>query len=125
MKQAIRNEIASNIKKYRNQKNLSQVKFANELGLHRSAVEKWEAGISMPNEESTTKICSVLGIKLEELLAYGDSGVNEVNTNILIHINTIAENALKSLNANNYSVVEKCLKDILDYSSDKIRGDVK
>lgn len=67
LKQIVRNKIASNIKKYRTEKKLSQVKFATELGVHRSAVEKWEAGINMPNEESTSKICSVLGIQVSDL----------------------------------------------------------
>ncbi|MDQ2085143.1 helix-turn-helix transcriptional regulator [Herbivorax sp. ANBcel31] len=63
----IKKLFSSNVRKYRNQKNISQEKLAEISGLHRtyiSAVERAERSISLDNIQ---KIATALDIKIFKL----------------------------------------------------------
>ena len=57
--------ISKNIKKYREEKGLSQTELANELGYDRSTVAKWENGSLKPFAETLNAIANVLDVPIE------------------------------------------------------------
>jgi len=60
--------IGTRIRQLRTQNNLSQEALANQLGLSRQAVAKWEHNLSMPSTANLLALCEVFGISLDELL---------------------------------------------------------
>lgn len=79
--------IEKNIKKFREQKNISQVELAEKLNVTRQAVSNWERGKTQPDIDTLHKIADILEISIEELI-YGNKRTNNVvhnhfhNTNI-------------------------------------------
>ena len=65
---------ASNVKKYRNLKGLSQEAFAEKAGLHRtyiSAIEREKRSIALDNVQ---KIADALGVPVTELFEKSNTG---------------------------------------------------
>ncbi|WP_326717217.1 helix-turn-helix domain-containing protein [Vagococcus jeotgali] len=60
--------IAETVKKYRNEKKLTQEQLAKELNVSRSAVSSWEVGRNYPDLEMLVSISDLFGISLDELL---------------------------------------------------------
>ena len=60
--------LGNRIKELRLQKLLSQEKIAEELGVSRQAVSKWETGLSYPDTENLIALSKVLGVSVEELI---------------------------------------------------------
>ena len=79
--------IEKNIKKFREQKNISQVELAEKLNVTRQAVSNWERGKTQPDIDTLHKIADILEISIEELI-YGNKRTNNVvhnhihNTNV-------------------------------------------
>ena len=61
-------EFGSFIKKRRTEKNYSQNQLADMLYVTKSAVSKWERGISYPDISMISDICRVLDISEHELI---------------------------------------------------------
>ncbi len=59
--------IGSNIKKYREQKGLSQAELAEKIGFERSSVAKWENGSLKPYAETLQAIATVLDVPIQKL----------------------------------------------------------
>lgn len=57
--------ISANIKKYREEKGLSQAELADELGYDRSTIAKWENGSLKPFAETLNAIADVLKVPIE------------------------------------------------------------
>lgn len=74
------------IRKYRKEKNLTQEEMANRLGVTAPAVNKWESGASMPDIALLAPIARLLGISLDELLAYKENLSDAEISNILNEI---------------------------------------
>ncbi|MEA4804795.1 helix-turn-helix transcriptional regulator [Acetobacterium wieringae] len=66
-------QIGSKIKKLRKEKNISQKKMAELLGLAHSTYSNYENDLREPNLDVLKKVCKILGVKLNDLL-----GVDEV-----------------------------------------------
>lgn len=47
---------------------LSQEVLANQLGVSRQAVSRWETSESLPDAEKIVQLCQILGISADELL---------------------------------------------------------
>lgn len=62
--------LASNIRKYRKLKKLSQGKFADMMNVSPQSVSKWECGISVPDVENLCLIAHLLGVSLDILLKH-------------------------------------------------------
>lgn len=83
--------IAKNIKKFREQKNISQSDLAEKLNVTRQAVSNWETRKTQPDIETLHKIADILEISMEELI-YGNKRTNTVvhnhiqNTNVTKNI---------------------------------------
>jgi transcriptional regulator with XRE-family HTH domain len=61
-------EFGARLRKYREQKLLSQKEFAELIGVSNSRVSNWEQGINRPDVDMIAKICSVLDVDPNELL---------------------------------------------------------
>lgn len=60
--------------KLRKNNNLSQEQLAEQLGVSRQAVSKWEAGNSYPDMEKMLQMCQILNCHLEDLMDDGSIG---------------------------------------------------
>lgn len=61
-------EIGSRIRKYRENKGLSQKDLADLIGVSNSRISNWEQGINRPNADIVADICKALNISPSELL---------------------------------------------------------
>jgi len=79
--------IEKNIKKFREQKNITQSELAEKLNVTRQAVSNWETGKTQPDIDTLHKIADMLEISIDELI-YGNKRTNHVvhnhihNTNV-------------------------------------------
>lgn len=65
---ALKYEIGSRIRKYREECGISQVQLANKLGVSNSRVSNWEQGINRPDADILADICRALNVSPSELL---------------------------------------------------------
>ena len=71
------------IKKIRIENNLTQEKFAEELGVTYQAVSKWENGKSLPDISLIKEICNKYNIDINSFLD-GDNVKNKKNIKLII-----------------------------------------
>ena len=64
---SLRQNICSNIAKYRKQAGISQTKLANYLQVSRSNVSTWERGVNPPDIETLFKICKLFNVKVSDM----------------------------------------------------------
>lgn len=62
-------KIGSRLKEIRKEKGYTQERLAEELGISRQAVAKWEADTSYPSTENLMLLASILDVDLSELVA--------------------------------------------------------
>jgi transcriptional regulator with XRE-family HTH domain len=62
--------IGNNIKVLRELKGISQEELAKSVGVHKSAVSKWEKGIYSPKLEIIPKIADFFGVSIDELFSH-------------------------------------------------------
>lgn len=60
-------EIANSIRKFRLERQMTQVQLANELGVQYQTISKWETETSVPDTAMLPKIADVLGVTIDEL----------------------------------------------------------
>ena len=65
-------DFSTQIKKLRNEKNLSQQQMSEQLGISRKAVSSWENDRSLPDIEMLIIISRTFGITLDELILGGN-----------------------------------------------------
>ena len=79
------NNFSENIKKIRKEHNLSQEQLAEELGVSRQAISKWESGAAYPEMDKIITICKKYNCNIDDLL-HSDikevKGEEEVKKNI-------------------------------------------
>lgn len=61
-------EIGARIRKYREDRGLSQKELAEKIGISNSRVSNWEQGINRPDADIIAKICTALDVSASELL---------------------------------------------------------
>ena len=61
-------EIGARIRAFRERAGLTQVEFANLIHVSNARVSNWELGLNRPDVDTVPIICSVLGIRADELL---------------------------------------------------------
>lgn len=61
-------EIGGRIKKFREEKGISQKDFAAKIGVSNSRVSNWEQGINRPDVDLLAAICTTLTVSPSELL---------------------------------------------------------
>lgn len=87
--------IAKNIKKFREQKNISQSELAEKLNVTRQAVSNWETGKTQPDINTLHKIADMLEISIDELI-YGNKRTYNIVHNH-IHNTNVTENVGKGV----------------------------
>lgn len=72
------NTIAKNIKKMREDSNLSQQELAERIIVTRQAISNWERGVSQPDVELLSQIAIALNVELTDLILDEDQPVPEL-----------------------------------------------
>ena len=62
------NKFSDNLKKIRKEHNLSQEQLADELGVSRQAVSKWESGLAYPEMDKIIALCNKFDLNFDDLL---------------------------------------------------------
>ncbi len=62
------NNFANNLKKIRKDNNLSQEQLADELGVSRQAISKWESGAAYPEMDKIIALCDKFNLNIDDLL---------------------------------------------------------
>ena len=62
------NNFSDNLKKIRKDNNLSQEQLAEELGVSRQAISKWESGSSYPEMDKIIQMCNKFNLNIDDLL---------------------------------------------------------
>lgn len=109
--------IGEKIKKYRNEKGITQKELAQKIGVTPPTLASWESGKRTPKFETVKRIAKGLGVGSLQL--YGDSIPNDVIKEIkkewALSVSSYKE---KTLLSNFNSVNEDGQQKIVDYSSD-------
>ena len=70
-------KLSENLKKIRKENNLSQEQLAEQLGVSRQAVSKWESGQSYPEMDKVLNICKLYNYNIDELLNENVTSIKE------------------------------------------------
>lgn len=62
------NQFSENLKKIRKDNNLSQEQLADELGVSRQAISKWESAIAYPEMDKIIALCDKFHLNIDDLL---------------------------------------------------------
>ncbi len=62
------NYFSNNLKKIRKDHNLSQEQLADELGVSRQAISKWESAVAYPEMDKIIALCSMFELNIDDLL---------------------------------------------------------
>ena len=84
-------EIGKTIKKYRNDKSITQEELADYLNISYQAVSKWENGAAMPDISLLPKLAIFFGVKIDDLFSIADSDTFERIDYMLGHEHTISD----------------------------------
>ena len=71
--------LGEKIKKYRENKNMTQVEIAGVLGVKPATVSKYESGALEPNIESLRKLAQLFDISVDELIKEDNFDISKVN----------------------------------------------
>lgn len=71
--------LGEKIKKYREEKKMTQMEVAEVLGMKPATISKYEAGALEPNIESLKKLAELFGISVDELLKEDKFDVSKIN----------------------------------------------
>jgi len=62
------NKFSENLKKIRKENNLSQEQLAEELGVSRQAISKWESAVAYPEMDKIIALCEKFNLNIDDLL---------------------------------------------------------
>ena len=62
------NQFSENLKRIRKEHNLSQEQLADELGVSRQAISKWESAVAYPEMDKIIAICNKFNVNIDDLL---------------------------------------------------------
>ena len=69
---------SDNLKQIRKEHNLSQEQIAEQLGVSRQSVSKWESGQAYPEMDKMIQLCQMFNLNIDDLL---NQDIKEVNSN--------------------------------------------
>ena len=72
----MKNQFADNLKRIRKENNLSQEQLADELGVSRQAISKWESGVAYPEMDKIIALCDKFNLNIDDLL---HNDIKEIN----------------------------------------------
>ena len=70
------NNFSENLKKIRKEYKLSQEQLADELGVTRQAISKWESSSAYPEMDKIIALCDKFNLNIDDLL---NQDINDVN----------------------------------------------
>ncbi|CAK7024484.1 helix-turn-helix transcriptional regulator [Phascolarctobacterium sp.] len=78
-------QIGKKIRRFREQKGISQKDFASAIGQSNAKVSNWERGLNRPDVDMLTEICKVLGVSSDELLdiTIAPQGISEKEKKVI------------------------------------------
>ena len=88
-------EVAQRLAELRRTKGYSQESLANELGLSRQAVSKWERAESSPDTENLIALAKLYGVSLDELLRVNEDVEEDIAFENALRAQDRAERELK------------------------------
>lgn len=68
-----------NLKKYRNEKGITQIRLSIEAGVSQETISAYESGKAMPSAETLIKMSDFLGISIDFLLDKTDNPLINLN----------------------------------------------
>jgi len=77
------NAIASKIRKYRKEQNMSQDELSARSGINVSTIKKYEIGYRNPKTEQLIKISAALGVSINEFMDFEISTISDVMSLIM------------------------------------------
>lgn len=87
------NNIGKNIKKFREDNNITQDKLAEEMNVTRQAISNWENAKTQPDIDTIFKLSQIFNVSVEEII-YGEK--REHVTNVTNVTNQTVEKTAKS-----------------------------
>lgn len=78
-------EIGNKILELRKKNNLSQEKLAEQVGVSRQTISKWELGETSPDLKQSKKISEIFNVSLDKLV---DSSKNKIKNEVVNDTNT-------------------------------------
>ena len=93
------------LKKLRIEQKLSQEDLANQLGVSRQAISKWEQDIALPDTNNLILIAKIFKVSLDDLVNYNDDLNNSNNNNNII--NETDEKSQEKKGEKEYETFEK------------------
>ena len=79
----------NNLQKLRKNKNISQEQLAEELGVSRQAVSKWESGASYPEMDKLVLLCKTFNCNLDDLINKDMSQIEDLSSSKKILANFV------------------------------------
>lgn len=79
----------NNLQKLRKNKNISQEQLAEELGVSRQAVSKWESGASYPEMDKLVLLCKIFNCNLDDLINKDITQIEDLSSSKKILTNFI------------------------------------
>ena len=64
----MKNQFSENLKKIRKEHNISQEQLADELGVSRQAISKWESAVAYPEMDKIIALCDKFNLDIDDLL---------------------------------------------------------
>lgn len=61
--------VAENIRRYREEMDLTQAQLADKVGVDRTAVTQWESGVSSPRMGNVERLAAVFGVKVSDVVS--------------------------------------------------------
>ena len=78
-------EIGNKILELRKKNNLSQEKLAEQVGVSRQTISKWELGETSPDLKQSKKLSEIFNVSLDELV---NNSKKEINNEVVNDTNT-------------------------------------
>lgn len=88
------NQFSENLKRIRKENNLSQEQLADELGVSRQAISKWESSVAYPEMDKIIMICNKFNLNIDDLLNKDIKEVKEEEESKK-RINNVIDSVLK------------------------------
>jgi transcriptional regulator with XRE-family HTH domain len=100
--------IAGIITKLRKEKNWSQTDLANESGISREMISKYERGIAMPSVDAAKKVADAFGVSLDYLVGEGqNSHFDKKTVNRLQEIQNMSPDLKNQL----FAIIDSVIRD--------------
>ena len=109
------NQFSENLKKIRKEHNLSQEQLADELGVSRQAISKWESAVAYPEMDKIIALCNKFNVNIDDLLhkdikeVKGEEESKKKLNNVVDDFLSFVTNTINLFSNMNFKSKMKCL----------------